>query len=129
MRNFLRSFVYAGRGLAAGMRGQRNIRVMLALAVVAAALGFWLKISALEWALLALCYGLVLSLELVNTAGEGLVDLVCPDQDPDFGRIKDVLAAAVLVAALATVAVGLLIFLPKVLRLLAALIAASRIAR
>ena len=116
MRAFLRSFVFAGRGLAAGLRGQRNIKVMLALAVVAAGLGLWLGISALEWAVLALCYGLVLSLELVNTAGEGLIDQVCPDHDPQFGRIKDILAAAVLIAALATAAVGLLIFVPKIMR-------------
>lgn len=112
MRAFLRSFVYAGRGIAAGL-GQRNITVMIVLAAVAVVLGWYLEISTLEWALIALACGLVLALELINTAVESLIDLVCPDYDPDFGRVKDILAGAVLLASLAAGAVGLLIFLPR----------------
>ena len=115
MSGFLRSFVFAGRGLAGGLRGQRNATVMIVLAAAALALGWIYGISTVEWAVLALAVGLVLALELVNTALEELIDLVCPDYDPDFGRIKDILAGAVLLASLAAAAAGLLIFLPRIL--------------
>ena len=112
MSAFFRSFVHAGRGLAAGARG-RNFRVMLALGAAVAALGAFLGLSRAEWALLALAGGLVLAVELLNTAGEDLVDLLHPQKDPRAGRIKDLLAGAALTAALAAAAVGLLVFLPQ----------------
>lgn len=112
MMRFLRSFGYALRGLPAGWRGQTNIRVMVVLAIVAVALGAGTGLSATEWAMLCTVIGLVLALELLNTAGEKLVDLLSPRQDDRYGQVKDILAAAVLVAAIASAVVGLLIFLP-----------------
>jgi diacylglycerol kinase len=117
MKPFLMGFVFAGRGLLAGWRGQRNIKVMVSLALLAVVLGWWLKISSLEWAAITLAVGLVLSLELVNTAGEKLVDLLSPEFDPRYGRVKDILAGAVLVAAIFAAIVGGVVFLPKLLAL------------
>ena len=113
MNKFLMGFAYAARGIAAALRGQVNIKVMLGLAVVAVVLGAVLQISLLEWALIAGVTGLVLSLELLNTAGEKLVDILSPDHDPRYGQVKDILAGAVLVAALAAAVVGALIFVPR----------------
>jgi diacylglycerol kinase len=115
MRRFLLSFVHAGRGLVAGVRGCRNMKVMLALGAVAVVLGLVLGLSAGQWCAVALAIGLVLAVELVNTAGEDLVDLLHPEHDPRWGRIKDLLAAASLVAALAAAVVGLLVYLPALL--------------
>ncbi len=114
MKAFLKSFVFAWRGIRVGAAG-RNFRVMLAVTAAAVALGLGLGLSGTEWALVGLCVGLVLSLELMNTAGEMLVDATSPDFDPRFGRIKDLLAGAVLVAAIAAAAVGMVIFVPKIL--------------
>ena len=111
MRAFWQGFVYAGRGIARGSDG-RNFRVMLGVAAAIAALGAWLGLGAGDWAALALSMGLVLALELVNTAGEKLVDILSPGPDPRYGEVKDVLAGAVLVAAVATVIVGVLVLLP-----------------
>jgi len=108
MRGFWRGFVYAGRGLALGCGG-RNFRVMLAMAAVVAVLAWWLAIPRTQAAVLALSFGLVLSLEIVNTAGEMLVDILCPEHDVRYGRVKDVLAGAVLLAATATAVVGVLL--------------------
>lgn len=113
MKKFLMGFRFAGRGIVAGWRGQLNIKVMLVLAIAAVVLGFVFPLEPLEWALLAGLIGLVLSLELVNTAGEKLVDILSPEQSESYGRIKDILAGAVLVAALAAGVAGLLLFLPK----------------
>lgn len=104
-------FVFAGRGLAAGLRGGTNLKVMVVLGSAAVALGIQQGISRLEWVALILCIGLVLSLELLNTAGERLIDILCPDHDPRYGMVKDILAAAVLVAAVAAAVVGVLVFL------------------
>ncbi len=114
MKAFLQSFAHAARGLAAGARG-RNFRVMLALGIVALALGLALGLTAGQWTGLALASGLVLATELVNSAGEALVDLLHPARDPRAGRVKDLLAAASLVAAMAAAVVGLLVFLPCLL--------------
>jgi len=114
MKAFWRGFVYAGRGVATGSRG-RNFRVMLVAAATVFGLGLWLRVSVLEWAALVLSMGLVLALELVNTAGEILVDILSPEFDARYGRVKDVLAGAVLVAAVATLVVGLLVLGPGVL--------------
>jgi len=111
---FLKGFVYAWRGIVAGAAG-RNFRVMLATAAGVIVLGCYLGISKAEWALLTLAMGLVLSLELLNTAGERLVDILSPDHDPRYGMVKDILAGAVLVAALAAAIVGALVFLPRLL--------------
>ena len=72
-----------------------------------------MNISLMEWCLVTLAMGLVLSLELLNTAGEKLVDILSPDHDPRYGMVKDILAGAVLIAALAAALVGSLVFLPR----------------
>lgn len=117
MKGFWRGFVFAGRGIALGSRG-RNFRVMLAVAVVVFGLGLWLGLSAPRWTALVLSVGLVLALELVNTAGEMLVDILSPDYDARYGQVKDVLAGAVLLAAVATAVVGVLVLGPELLALL-----------
>ena len=108
MSAFGKSFVYAAKGIALGCGG-RNFRVMLGVAVVVMAVGWWLGLPPGHWAVLALSMGLVLALELVNTAGEMLVDILCPDFDPRYGQVKDVLAGAVLLAAVMTAVVGILV--------------------
>ena len=114
MKSFVKGFVYAARGIVAGGQG-RNFRVMLAVAVAVTGLAWWLQLTAGQWVVLVLSFGLVLALELVNTAGEMLADILSPEHDPRYGRVKDVLAGAVLVAAMATALVGLLLLGPPLL--------------
>jgi diacylglycerol kinase len=106
------SFGYAFTGLATLVRTQPHARIhLLAVAVVTVA-GLYTGLSALEWAVLVLCMALVLALEAVNTALEFLTDLVSPDYHPLAGKAKDVAAAAVLIAAIGSVLVAMLIFVP-----------------
>lgn len=113
MTSFFKGFVYAWRGIAAGAKG-RNFRVMLVVAVAVIFLGFMNDISSEEWALVTLAMGLVLGLELINTAGEKLVDILSPGHDPRYGLVKDILAGAVLIAAMAAAVVGASIFWPRI---------------
>lgn len=112
----IRSFRYAFAGIHTLFRSTPNARVHLAAAVLAVGLGLWLRISGLEWAAVFLCIGGVISLEAVNSALETLADKVSPGFDPLIGRAKDLAAGAVLVMAIASVAVGAVIFIPPLIR-------------
>ena len=112
----LRSFSYALAGLTHLVRTQRNFRIELAVGVAAVAAGVWADLERWEWAVLALTIAIVLMLEALNTAIEHAVTLASPAIDPRAKAAKDVSAAAVLVAALGSVVVGLLLFLPRLVR-------------
>lgn len=110
MKDFLRSFVYALQGIWSGIRDQRNLKFQLAVAVVVVLAGFYLSITAMEWSIILLCIAFVIGLELVNTALENLVDLVTLERNPLAGKIKDIAAAAVLIASVISLIIGLIVF-------------------
>jgi diacylglycerol kinase len=109
----LRSFGYALAGLGHLLRTQRSFRIEVAIGLVALAAGAWWRVERWEWVALVLTIALVLILEALNTALENAVTLASPSLDPRARAAKDVSAAAVLVAALASVAIGLVIFGPR----------------
>jgi diacylglycerol kinase len=119
VRAFLRSFRYAFQGIGYVMRTQRNMRVHLLAAGLVTVAGICFRVSAVEWAVLALTIGMVISVEMVNTVAELAVDLLTQRYHPMAKVAKDVGAGAVLVAALAAIGVGLAIFGPHVWELLA----------
>lgn len=84
----------------------------MALAII---LGFILKLSSIEWAILTITIGLVLILEFINTSLEQIVDLVSPEIKEKAKVAKDVAAAGVLVSAVTAVLVGIFLFLPKII--------------
>lgn len=108
----LRSFRYAFAGLGYLFGTQPNARIEAELGVIACALGGWLGISRAEWAVLVFTIALVLILEGINTAVEAAVDLASPQQHPLAKAAKDLAAGMVLLAALASLTVGLLILGP-----------------
>lgn len=107
-----RSFGYAFRGWWYVIRTQKNAWIHAVITTVVVIMAFWLKVSALEWAILVLTIALVWSAEFFNTAIEAVVDLASPTHHPLAKTGKDVGAAAVLIAALAAILVGLLILGP-----------------
>lgn len=108
-----KSFKYAWQGFRALLRYEHNARIHCVAAIVAIAAGFLFHISALEWCAIVICIGLVISAEALNSAVEALADRITTDQDPLIGRAKDLGATAVTLLALASVVVGLIIFIPK----------------
>ncbi|GAA4018912.1 diacylglycerol kinase [Hymenobacter fastidiosus] len=118
LRRRVASFGHAFRGVAAALRSEVHLRFHAGATVAAVGLGFYLRISRLEWALVALAIGAVWSAELLNTALEALTDLVSPEYHPLAGRAKDVAAGAVLVVALAALVVGLLVFGPPLVAMI-----------
>jgi len=107
-----KSFRYAFAGWWYVIRTQRNawIHAVISLAVIA--LSFWLHLSRVEWSVILLTIAFVWAAEFLNTALEAVVDLASPGQH-ELAKIgKDVGAAAVLIAAGASILVGLLILGP-----------------
>lgn len=110
-----RSFKYAVRGIRIIFKTQHNAWVHGLAALVAILLGLWLHISAGEWAVIILSITSVLAAEAFNTAMEIDIDLTSPNYHPYARDTKDVAAGAVLLTVLGAIAVGLIIFLPKIL--------------
>ncbi len=119
LKHFFRSFVYAGQGIAYVVRTQRNARVHLGISLAVIVAGILFRVAPVEWAILALTIGFVLSAEMVNTVAEMAVDMLVQHQHPMAKAAKDVGAGAVLVGAIAAVAVGVAIFGPRLWTLLA----------
>jgi diacylglycerol kinase len=111
-RSRIESFRYAFGGLWYMLRTQRNAWIHAVATVCVVSLGVWLRLDHVEWAVIALTVGLVWMAEFVNTALEAVVDLASPDIHPLAKVGKDVGAAAVLIAAITSVVVGLLILGP-----------------
>jgi undecaprenol kinase len=110
----IKSFGYAFQGIFVFFKNEAHAKIHLVLAILAIILGIWLKISQNEWLAVILSIALVISLEMINSAIEKVVDLVSPGFHPLAGKAKDIAAGAVLVAALATLLIGLVIFFPKI---------------
>jgi len=108
----VKSFQYALAGGRVLLASQHNARIH-ALATVLVLVGaLAVRVSRLEWALLILAIALVWGMEALNTAIELLADEVSLEQRPRIGKAKDVAAFGVLVAAMASVLIGVMIFVP-----------------
>jgi len=113
--SLLRSFGVALEGISYLIRTQRSAQIEIVIGVMVIALAAWVGITAQEWAVLVLAMALVLSLEALNTAIELAVTLASPERHPLAKAAKDVSAAMVLVAAIASVIVGLIILGPRII--------------
>ncbi|WP_026658955.1 diacylglycerol kinase family protein [Butyrivibrio sp. AC2005] len=108
-----KSFRYAFEGIFATIFHERNMQIHCLVAVLVVMFGIILKISLSEWFLCMLLFSIVLSLELVNTAIEAVVDLVTEEKRPLAKKAKDAAAGAVLVSAIFAAIMGGIIFFPK----------------
>jgi diacylglycerol kinase len=109
------SFKYAFKGLAFILSSQANFLIHLVIAIVVTIAGLVFNVSNIEWIILVLTFALVLSAEAVNTAIEKLTDIVSPDYSKPAGNVKDIAAASVLITTIASVIIGLIIFLPRII--------------
>ncbi len=111
----LKSVGYAVRGIGYLAASQRNAWVHAVATVAVCAAGVFVDLSRAEWLWVTLAIVLVWSAEAFNTAVELLADTLHPERHPGIGRAKDVAAAAVLIAALGALVIGLFVFLPHLL--------------
>ena len=112
------AFACAGSGVLETLKPERNMKIHCAVAVLAVALAAVLRVPAWGVVAVVVCIGVVMALECVNTAVEAVVDLVTPEWHELAKRAKDAAAGATLIAAVMSVAVAALVYLPALMSLL-----------
>ncbi len=119
MRGFkklLWSFQNAARGILSVVRSERNIRIHLCFLCYVLFFAWFGQVSEAQIPILILCFGLVLSAELFNSAIERICDKLCTEYDPIIRAVKDIASGAVLISAIMAAAAGIWIFFsPEVL--------------
>jgi diacylglycerol kinase len=118
--NLAMSFYHALEGICCVVSEERNVRIHLVITAVVIALGMWLNLTTIEWALIVVAIALVLVGEMLNTVVERVIDLITPKEHPLAKCSKDVAAGAILVASIAAAIIGLLILGPPLWRQIAA---------
>lgn len=109
----LKSIGFALKGAIKLITTEHSVMVQSSIAVLMIIAGFYFEITRTEWMFQTLVFGLVLSIEGLNTAVEKVADFIHPDYHERIGFIKDIAAGAVFFAALTAIAIGLLIYLPR----------------
>lgn len=106
----MKSFRYAFRGFVFAVNNERNMRIHIVVAILVAVFAFLYGLQTTEYALIFLCFGLVIAAEMFNTAIEALVNLETPSYDHLARIAKDVAAGAVLISAVMTALVAVCVF-------------------
>lgn len=118
MKRFLKSLKYAYEGIKILVQEEPNYRIHTAWTFIVLICGLIFQVSSFEWCLLVIVISIVFVTETLNTSVENIMDFVSEKRDERIKRIKDLSAAAVLIAVLGTIVVGLIIFLPKLISVL-----------
>lgn len=118
IKQVIRGFTHAGRGVVYVFRMERNARLHLLLAVAALVLSWVLNVSPSEQAAIFFAIVIVFLAEIVNTAFEKTLDLIDPNHNGKIKIIKDMAAGAVLVASVSALVIGVAIFWPYILEVL-----------
>lgn len=108
------SFKYALKGLKVFFVTQPHAKIHALASVIAIAAGLYINLNFIEWSLVIFAIGLVMVAEVLNTAIEFLTDIVSPGYNEKAGKVKDLAAAAVLIASAISVIIACFIFLPKI---------------
>ncbi|MBI2721362.1 MAG: diacylglycerol kinase family protein [Bacteroidetes bacterium] len=105
------SFGFAIQGIKKALK-EPNFKIEVSAAVLICMVAAYFNISKTEWCFIIACCGLVLALELINSAIERLCDLISIEIDPRIKFIKDLSAGAVLIVSVASLIMGIIIFYP-----------------
>lgn len=111
-QRLIRSFGYAKKGIIQAVKQEKNLQIHFLVACFVIPLAFILNFSIIKWCILLLTIGMVICLELINTAIETTINLITDEFHPLAGKAKDIAAAAVLFSSVIAVIIGLLLFLP-----------------
>ncbi|MCD6270828.1 diacylglycerol kinase family protein [bacterium] len=117
IRKLAKSIKIALKGLLFALKKEQTFRIQVAAGILAIFLTLYLDLSVTEKALIYLAIAGVLGMELINTQIEKVLDFMQPTPHPHVKSIKDLSAAAVLIMALGSLILGIIIFLPKILKI------------
>lgn len=115
LTNRLKSFKYALQGIALLFKTEHNAWIHLGATIFVISLGSFFYLTVTEWCLTLFAIGFVFITEILNTSIEYLTDLVSPTYHEKAKKVKDLAAAAVLVASIVAIIIGLFVFLPKMI--------------
>lgn len=113
----LESFKYAFNGLRILIKEEHNARIHLFATICVIIVGLFFNISMNEWIGVIFSIGLVISLEIINSSIENIADFISPEKHEMIKKIKDLSASGVLISAITALIIGLIIFIPKILKL------------
>ncbi len=111
---FASSLNYAWSGLKYAFKHERNFRIEIMLTSLVIFLMLYFSLKSWEIIILFLMIVWVITVELINTVLERVVDILKPRFHPYAKLIKDIMAAVVLISALAALVVAIIIFLPHI---------------
>jgi diacylglycerol kinase len=114
----VKSISFAVTGFKEAFKKEPNIRIHVLFAFLVIIVAMLLDFTQSEWIILLFTIFFVLTLELVNTAIEALVNLVSPEIKSEAKIAKDISASVVLLSAILAVVVGVILFVPKLINLL-----------
>lgn len=118
IKSLVNSFGYAFQGIWSSFKSERNMKIHVFIMILVVLLGIFLHISVTEWMICVILFALVIGAELFNTSIEAVVDMISLEKSSQAKLAKDVSAGAVLVFAIASIIVGLIIFVPKIIDIL-----------
>lgn len=114
-KKLINSFKCAIQGIIQAMKTERNVKIHITIMILVIISGIVFKIAKQEWITCIILFGLVISLELVNSAIETTVDIAMPEINEKAKNAKDIAAGAVLVSSISSAIIGLTIFIPKII--------------
>jgi diacylglycerol kinase len=114
LRTFVGGFIDAAKGLAETIRTQFNIKFHFIATLIAIGMCWYYHLSWVEWSIIIIAIALVWIAELLNTAIEYFTDFVSPEYNYLVGKVKDISSGAAFMASIASITIGLIIFLPKI---------------
>lgn len=117
IKRLIKSFIYAKDGIVYTIIYEQNFLLHLIAALLVVLLGFFFKITTIEWVLVIIAIALVLVAELVNSSIEALTDLITLEENKLAKIAKDTASGAVLVMAMLSIIMGLIIFVPYIIEI------------
>lgn len=114
---WFKKFIYAFKGIFSSIKEEKSMVAHLIISLIAISLSIGLKISIINWIVIVIVIGFVLTTELLNTALENLVDTVSFEYNINAQKIKDTAAAATLIAAIISIVISFLVFIPRIMEI------------
>ena len=118
-KSFAKSFHYAFGGICSLYKDKQqiNFKIQTAIGIITFMGGFFFKLAVGEWICIILCCSLVLSLELLNSCIEKMLNVLHPSYAKSIGTVKDMASGSVLMASIGSLMIGGIIFVPKIFKL------------
>lgn len=117
-KGFISALKNAFNGIKYAFTTQRNLKIQVLISIVVILASLFLRISFIEWAVIVLIIFMVFFSELINTAIETIVDMITTEYNENAKIAKDIAAGAVTLVSIASVIIGIIIFLPKILKII-----------